>query len=70
MISDNCKVHIKNVTDSEYLYHVTPRAVKDEFTGEFKQINPSTALAKAMLGKQVGERFKFGELEYEVLKIE
>ncbi len=70
VISENCKVHIKNGTASEYLYHVTPKAVKDEFTGEFKQINPSTALAKAMLGKQVGERFKFGELEYEVLKIE
>ncbi len=70
VISENCKVHIKNGTASEYLYHLTPQAVKNKFTGKFKQINPATPLAKAMLGKQVGERFEFGELEYEVLKIE
>lgn len=70
VVSERCKVHIKNGADIEYHYHVTPQAVKDEFTGEFKQIHPSTALAKVMLGKEVGERFKFGELEYRVLKIE
>ncbi|MFN4763716.1 Eco57I restriction-modification methylase domain-containing protein [Gillisia sp. Q332] len=69
VVSENCKVQIKNGTAREYLYHVTPKAVKDEFTGEFKQINPSTTLAKSMLGKRVGERFEFGELEYEIIEI-
>lgn len=69
VVSKTSKVEIKDSASKQFHYHLTPNAVKGKFTGEFKQIGPDSALAQAMLGKGVGERFEFGEMEYEVVKI-
>ncbi|WP_312322510.1 hypothetical protein [Soonwooa sp.] len=51
-------------------YHITPKAIKVEMTGHFKQILPDWGFTQILIGKSVGEKVAFGEMEYEVVNVE
>ena len=64
------KVTIQKKDGSNFKYHISKNAVKGEFTGEYKQITPTSSLAENMFGRKVGHIFLFGSLEYKVLEVE
>jgi transcription elongation GreA/GreB family factor len=69
-VASGSKVNIRRLSDGqEFLYHITPTAIKGNFTGKHKQILPDSALALAMMGLEVGGRFEFGGRDWEVVNI-
>ncbi len=63
------QVSIKKTDGTILKYILLKNAVKGTFTGDYKQINITSALAQAMLNKSVGDRFEFGGEGYEIKKI-
>ena len=64
------KVTIQKKDGSNFKYHISKNAVKGQFTGEYKQITPTSSLAENMFGRKVGHIFLFGGLEYKILEVE
>lgn len=70
LIGFESKVTIQKKDGASFKYHISKNAVKGKFTGEYKQITPSSSLAENMFGRKVGHSFLFGGLEYKILKLE
>ena len=70
LIGFESKVTIQKKDGASFKYHISKNAVKGKFTGEYKQITPSSSLAENMFGRKVGYSFLFGGLEYKILKLE
>jgi hypothetical protein len=68
-IKDNSKLTIKNGEGVLSKYHITQKATKGKFTGDFKQIAPDSTLAEIMLGRKVGDGFSFGGVQYKILEV-
>jgi hypothetical protein len=66
----NFKVILKNSSGHEFRYHVLPAAQRGKFTKNYKQISPNSPMALNIIGKQEGDRFEFGGMEYLILRIE
>lgn len=64
------KVILKNSSGHEFRYHVLPAAQRGKFTKNYKQINPNSPMALNIIGKQEGDSFEFGEVEYRIERIE
>jgi len=69
LIGFESKVTIQKKDGTSFKYHISKNAVKGKFTGEYKQITPSSSLAENMFGRKVGHSFLFGGLEYKILKV-
>ena len=70
LIGFESKVTIQKKDGASFKYHISKNAVKGKFTGEYKQITPSSSLAENMFGRKVGHSFLFGGLEYKILELE
>jgi len=70
LIGFESKVIIQKKDGSNFKYHISKNAVKGQFTGEYKQITPTSSLAENMFGRKVGHIFLFGGLEYKILEVE
>jgi hypothetical protein len=70
LIGFESKVTIQKKDGTSFKYHISKNAVKGKFTGEYKQITPSSSLAENMFGRKVGHSFLFGGLEYKILELE
>ena len=70
LIGFESKVTIQKKDGTSFKYHISKNALKGKFTGEYKQITPSSSLAENMFGRKVGHSFLFGGLEYKILKLE
>jgi len=68
-IKENSKVTIQNEDGAIFNYHITKNAVKGNFTGEHKQIAPTSTLAENILGRKVGDTFVFGGVKYKILAV-
>lgn len=68
-IQADSMVTIEKEKGDQFKYHILSNANKGEFTQNYKQINLDSALAQAMLGKVVGDRFVFGGSGYLVKEI-
>jgi hypothetical protein len=64
------KVIITNSSGHEFRYHVLPAAQRGKFTKNYKQISPNSPMALNIIGKQEGDRFEFGGVEYRIERIE
>ena len=64
------KVTIQKKDGTSFKYQISKNAVKGQFTGEYKQITPSSSLAENMFGRKIGHTFLFGGLEYKILEVE
>ena len=69
LIGFESKVIIQKKDETLFKYHITKNAVKGKFTGENKQISPTSPLAENMLGRKAGHTFFFGGLEYKILEV-
>ncbi len=56
-----------NGESKKYMIRVTDE--KNEFENGYKVISPGSKLAVLLLGKKQGDKFKFGSVEVEVMKI-
>jgi hypothetical protein len=56
-----------NGESKKYMIRVTDE--KNEFENGYKIISPGSKLAVLLLGKKQGDKFKFGSVEVEVMKI-
>ena len=70
LIGFESKVTIQKKDCESIKYHISKNSVKGKFTGEYKQITPSSSLAEKMFGRKVGHSFLFEGLEYKILKSE
>lgn len=68
-VSQNCRVVIQNKAGHVFKYHIFPGAEKDHYSGEYRQIKPTSPMAEVMMGKKEGEEFEFGGEGYRILKI-
>lgn len=68
--TDNCRVVIRNKQGLIFKYHITPKAEKDRYTGEYRQIKPTSPMAEQIIGKSEGEKFEFGGMECVIVKVE
>jgi hypothetical protein len=66
----NFKVILSYTASQVFKYHVLTKAEKDKYTGEYKQIKPTSPLAEDIIGKNEGDTFEFGGMEYKIVKIE
>ena len=64
------KVIITNSNGHEFRYHVFPAAQRGKFTKNYKQISPNSPMALNIIGKQEGDTFEFGGMEYRIERIE
>lgn len=69
VVEKECKVVVQLPTKKRIPYHITKSAQGGKFTGEFKQILPSSALAELLIGKRVGDKVEFGKNVFEVVEI-
>lgn len=69
VVTEDCKVVLLHPDGKELPYHITTKAVKGEFTGKYKQVVPSSALALAMLGKGINDSFEFASVTYTIKEI-
>lgn len=69
MVSENCKISVQKEDGKEFKYHVFPKAVKGEYTDEYRQISNSSKLAEVMLGRRVNDIFVFGGSKYKILEV-
>jgi hypothetical protein len=60
----NFKVIIRNRQGQQFKYHILPEAEKGFISMGFKQIKPTSPLAEQIIGKQPGDKFEFGGMEY------
>lgn len=63
------KVIIQKKDGTTFKYHISKNAVKGQFTGDYKQIIPSSSLAENMFGRKEGHTFLFGGEEYKILSV-
>ena len=68
-VSSECKVILKNTAGKIFKYHITPKAVKDHFTGEYKQIKPDSPFAKELQGKPAGSTIEFSAVLYKIEEV-
>lgn len=68
--TSNCRVVIRNKQGQIFKYHITPKAEKDQYTGEYRQIKPTSSMAEAIMGKKEGEEFEFGGMDFSLDIIE
>jgi hypothetical protein len=68
-VKENSKLTIKNEEGTVFKYHITQKATKGKFTGEFKQIAHDSTLAEIILGRKVEDGFTFGGVKYEIIGI-
>lgn len=69
-VTDQCKVFVVKPEGKEMPYHITPKVEKDDMTGNYKQVSPTSAMVLAMLGKGVNESFEFNNVTYTIKSIE
>jgi len=67
VVASGSKVNIQKEDGTTFKYHLIP--TKGQLTGDYRQITPSSPLAKAMIGKKEGERFEFGGVGYVIGKL-
>lgn len=68
--TSNCRVIVRNKQGKIFKYHISPKAEKDHYTGEYRQIKPTSPMAEQMIGKSEGDGFEFGGMEYKFIMIE
>lgn len=68
--TQNCRVVIRDKSGHLFKLHIFPGAEKDHYSGEYRQIKPSSPMAEQIIGKSEREGFEFGGMEYKVVKIE
>lgn len=68
-VTDHCKVVIVHQDGREMPYHITPKAIKGELTGKYKQVNPTSALVLAMRDKEENQTFVFANITYTIKEI-
>lgn len=68
-VTDNCRVVIRNKQGQIFKYHISSKAEKDHYSGEYRQIKPTSPMAEAMMGEKEGDGFEFGGVGYRIVKI-
>jgi len=69
-VSEECSVIVKNADGKIFKYHITPKAEKGSFTGEYKQIKPESSFASALVGKKISDDLVFAEIHYTIIEIQ
>lgn len=69
-ISEGSKVTLEKSDGQSFKYHILKSAIKGQFTGEFKQIIPDSALAQTLLDRKEGDQIEFGGQLYTIISVE
>lgn len=69
VVTEECRVSVKNHEGKIFKMHITPKAEKGKFTEDYKQIKPDSGFAVVLMGKEVGTAVEFSGLLYRIDEI-
>ncbi len=68
-ILEGSKVTLRSIERNELKYHLVKTIQGRAYGDDFNKILISLDMAQSMMGKTIGDKFKFRGVEYEVIEV-